>query len=256
MKTKDRFIMLPIFMLLVTVASTLWAAAPSVVYRTDVRPPTVLSDGSPGIFSTGFREWGENDDLEQHVDGSSLGREGADGSAFVATTTDLQFATGRFFTSLGAEFYVYEIRPTDNFYGVILTFESWGRSDAYYRELAEDYRFQAEYAAFGGIASDQIIRATRYTVVNGQAVRGNTVNNPSYQPAATVANGNPYPHRPPATNIWNPTVHCATSSSTHMSFGGKATNNAESVPFDEKMKSCYRQLSVMPAISVMMFTDQ
>jgi len=256
MKPNNTFAALFAIMLL-TAASALWAAAPSTVYRTDYRPPVRTEDGRPGIFSTGFHPWGENDNLVEHVEGTSLGIEGASGSAFVGTTTSLQFATSRFFTSLGeTEFYVYEVRPTDNFYSVVLSFESWARSDPDYNDLLEDFSYQAEYAAFGGIAAEQILRATRYRVVNGQIIRFETVENPSYQRGATVANDGSYPYRHSSENIWNASFECARSSSSHLSLDKAAANDAESVPFDEKMKVCYRRLSSNAAISVVMSTDQ
>jgi len=249
MRTPGKIARLFILIFLLIAASTL-IASPSRVYRADTRPP----DGASGIFSTGFHPWGENDNLAQHVLGFSLGEENQFGSAFVATTADFEFATGPFFAEGRTGFWVYEIRPTNNFYSVVLSFEHYVQTDDYYQELLSDYRHQAEYAALGGIAREQIIRATYYSVENGRAVPGVSEANSSYVPDSTAANDSYYPGAGVVANPRSPILLCANN--THFDSASNLVDSADSLTFEEKLMRCYRRFSSVAPISVLLFGSE
>lgn len=131
-------------------------AAPRVVWRVDSRPPGV-------IFSNGFRESGEDDNLLASMNNATNER------AYVPTTTNPMFfhdfAHGAALTNY---IWVYEIRATGNFYNATGSIE-WVRDNpaapTRIRAVAEDtidaFRNQQEWSALGGIPREQIIRGGR-----------------------------------------------------------------------------------------------
>ncbi|EDV2568427.1 TPA: scabin-related ADP-ribosyltransferase [Salmonella enterica] len=166
-------------------------------YRSDSRAPT----GPSGIFETGFHPWGENDNLLNHVEADSLGEhDEALGSAFVATSTDVNVAFDISATEAGdgTKFYIYEVRPTDNFYSVEISFREWGRKDSGYLRALDNFGDQHEYVAFGGISREQIRKATLYQIVNGVSVSSGVEYNTHYQEITSAANLGPYPHMYPS----------------------------------------------------------
>ena len=85
------------------------------VYRTDFRDPQI-------IIANGFKCFGNNKKLLEHVDGVSCSKGTTQNSAFVATSSSEEFAR-RFGANLlwaaankRPYFYVYKIRATKNFY--------------------------------------------------------------------------------------------------------------------------------------------
>lgn len=207
-------------------------------YRSDSRPPT----GADGIFERGFHPWGENDNLLEHVQGDSLGEHGAAASsAFVATSTDSGVAIGISAAEEedGTEFYLYEIRPTNNFYSVDGSFRAWGNSDAGYRAALEDFGHQQEYVAFGGISREQVFRATLYRVVGGQPTATTTIfNNGHYENIASAASVGPYPHMYPSGDEtqFSTTYACA-NNNTSSSANGRFSLG-QSGGFYKKMQKC------------------
>ncbi|WP_423775565.1 scabin-related ADP-ribosyltransferase [Cedecea davisae] len=88
----------------------------SSVYRADIRSPD-------RVFVEGFRAWGTNTNFISHILGLS-GAIGSRNSAFIPTTSNYDIAAefareGAF--AIGQEYYVYNIRATDNMYPALDT---------------------------------------------------------------------------------------------------------------------------------------
>lgn len=206
-------------------------------YRSDSRAPT----GNDGIFNTGFIPWGENDNLLEHVEAASLGEHGGSPtSAFVATSTDSDVAVGVSASEEGdgTEFYLYEVRPTDNFYSVETSFREWGRADAGYLEALEDFGDQHEYAAFAGISSEQIRRATLYRIENGIPVPSTVINNPHYREETSAANTGPYPHMYPSGDETQFSTTYACANNTAYASANESILLGEKGGFYKKMQKC------------------
>ncbi|MDC9612631.1 hypothetical protein PSI19_01785 [Xenorhabdus khoisanae] len=206
-------------------------------YRSDSRAPT----GPGGIFEMGFHPWGENDNLLEHVEADSLGGHGgAPTSAFVATSTDSDVVVDISAAEEGdgTEFYLYEVRPTDNFYSVETSFREWGRTDSGYLEALDDFGDQHEYVAFGGISREQIRRATLYRIVNGIPVPSRIEDNAHYQEITSAANPDPYPHMYPsgAHTQFSTTYACANNTS-YSSVSRREILKSED-KFYKKMQKC------------------
>ncbi len=169
---------------------TIGAQAVDIVYRNDQRPPEI-------IFQQGFLPLGENDNILSHVEGESC-ISGTRNSVFVATTTNYGFAEnfGRDVPE-GDAFWVYSIRPTDNFYSAYTSlmhaYEDSGHE--IFRTTADTFLEQREYMAFFGVASTQIMGAWLYRS-NGLGVEPSRLSyttNPYYIEEHTDVNQNPYP---------------------------------------------------------------
>ncbi|CAI1891479.1 NAD-dependent ADP-ribosyltransferase [Serratia ficaria] len=182
------------------------------VYRSDQRAPE-------GIYREGFHALGENDNMLTHVEGESC-ISGTRDSAFVATTTSYIFAE-RFSwdVRVGEPFWVYSIRPTNNFYSVFssLIYAYNHSHNEIFRTTAETFRGQGEYAAFGGIASQQVMGAWLYRS-NGRgipATRLSYVENPDYIDDDTDVNPAPYPsyYLPTGSNSLTSCERCINSTS-------------------------------------------
>ncbi|CCW31450.1 exported hypothetical protein [Xenorhabdus nematophila F1] len=93
------------------------------VYRMDTRHPDTIFRSAGG----GFAPRGTNDDITEHVQEVIFQGETAEASIFVATSANRDWAIewGVYFQDGDEEeFYIYDIRPTSNFYSVILTFQA------------------------------------------------------------------------------------------------------------------------------------
>ncbi|MDE9553291.1 hypothetical protein KKJ06_20080 [Xenorhabdus bovienii] len=206
-------------------------------YRADSRAPT----GTDGIFDMGFHPWEENDNLLEHVEAASLGAHGgAPTSAFVATSTDSNVAVDIYADGEGdgTVFYLYEVRPTNNFYSVETSFREWGRTDGGYLEALDDFGDQHEYVAFAGISREQIRSATLYRIENGMPVPSIVTNNPNYQEVTSAANTDPYPHMYPsgAQTQFSTTYACANSTSYSSASRSEILKPEEK--FYKKMQKC------------------
>lgn len=218
-------------------------AAPSIVYRMDKRPPSE-------IFKHGFKTWGDNDNLFEHVEGISMGITDGSGSAFVSTTSDLQYAIEFAQAVRLEEFYIYEIRATDNFYSLNITFTHFAQTDPGYNEILYNFASSNEFAAYHGISNSQIIRATLYTVQNNETLPGQVFENELYQYEVTTANSSPYNHMYPAEEetIFSGIYDCANHTYAK-------SKKRDLFPFFKKMLYCYNEsqenttpriLSVLP----------
>lgn len=222
-------------------------ASPKYVYRFDITPPS-------SIFERGFRSWGTNNSLLQHVHGTSLRREGLDGSAFVATTSDITIAIdlGRMLARVHGstyQFYVYRIRADQSFYSVPMSLEYFALHDDRYVDARDRFSRQQEYAAHGGIRREQVESATRYYMANGVPVEDGVEYNPSYQDSTTVANSEPYPDVIPydSASRYTPAFECAIreNRTDRADLGlnvedAKTDTNQDDVKFYENMLSCYK----------------
>ena len=138
---------------------------PEFVYRADRRGPKV-------VFETGFPALGNNANLLEHLSGVSCSKdEGQGTSAFVDTTASLTFAIkwGKMFDRTFEEpFYVYEIRPTKNFYDCAESLHESAKkmvreNNCYYQVYSHFmYALHVEekrWLAYGGIPTKLIVSA-------------------------------------------------------------------------------------------------
>lgn len=223
-------------------SQSLWAQ--TFFYRSDVRAPT----GPNGIFETGFHAWGENDNLLEHVQGDSLGQHGEESSAFVATSMNEYVAIDHALDELGdaygeegegegEEFYLYEIRPENNFYSVETSFREWASRDSGYVAPLNGLGYEREYAALGGIARELIYRATLYRIGEGNSYQQvEVMYNPYYVNEISEANSAPYPHMYPSSfhTQFSTAYSCAHNASSQSSRKREALADK----FYEKMQKC------------------
>lgn len=181
-----------------------WAQdPPHLVYRVDTRAPT----GRDNIFSNGFRAWGDNASVMDHVSGRSLGGEGARTSAFIATTPQ-QAAMRGLMNQLGVgyyndwyadgndgppdmpDLYVYTIRADHTFYGVNAALRDSANTNAEARTLLNHYQGINEWVALQQIPGTLIQRATRYVWQDDETgyVAADEQSNPLYREEATTGN--------------------------------------------------------------------
>lgn len=177
-----------IYLLLISIFIFLFSintnAAITTVYRADGRPPEE-------VFEKGFTAQGNNTDLVRHVLGLTVGRGG--NSAFISTSvnteTPMWFANQALTTR--EFYYVYNIRPTDNFYftsNAIYTLYGY-LNEHVPSEMRYSMSLEAEYSALSYIASSQIRSVTAYTRnSSGQTVVAYTRDNPNYIEANTHPN--------------------------------------------------------------------
>ena len=165
---------------------------PIFVYRMDYRNPT-------DIFAMGFEPLGDNDSLEDHVGGLSC-RTGTSTTAFVATTSSEEFAINwgrdRFcLHGTATEFYVYKIRATENFYSAEASLRNTGEQKNIL--LADYYKKQKEWLAFGGVPAKQIEKADIYKTpdMEGNVPYIRTETNPNYD-GTIKGRGNSEPYIP------------------------------------------------------------
>jgi Pertussis toxin, subunit 1 len=159
------------------------------MYRADSRSPE-------DIFSQGFHPAGANDDLFKHVTGESCFLGGGN-SAFVSTSSNLDFPLLMGDSEPGSVFYIYKIRPTNNFYSVYKSFLNYFQKsgNSLFHKASEIYREQNEWAAFAGISKAQIMCATSY-ISKGKDLPPTVLeilNNKNYQIGNSQANLGPYP---------------------------------------------------------------
>ena len=131
-----------------------------IFYCMNTRPPEV-------IFRTGFSSWGTNDNLAEHASGEScsrsVGQLGTRSSAFVATTSNPEFARrlARVTVSLTptGRAYIYTIRSNDNMYDLAESLRAYVPQQ---RTLAAIAAHQSEWSAYRRIQSEDIISVAIY----------------------------------------------------------------------------------------------
>jgi pertussis toxin subunit 1 len=175
-------------------------AAPDQVFRVDDRNPSV-------IFQAGFRTWGSNSNLLEHIEGSTCNVPGtaraAEGSNYISTSQTAEAARNvarvrlrqMVDAHLAPVVWMYTIRATPAVYNVARTFEASGQTLGTGR-LQPAYRAAValnEWVVRGPITRDLIVGAQQYELVNGVVVpvRDMYLANPNYVPAATEANPGP-----------------------------------------------------------------
>ncbi|MBJ7263887.1 MAG: hypothetical protein JHC61_09225 [Burkholderiaceae bacterium] len=138
-----------------------------ILYRHDTRPPTE-------IFKDGFRAWGNNADIGDHVSGESCScsraERGARDSAYVATTANRAFAdelASRASNLSGNTIsWVYEIRSNNGMYSAEATLRA-NEPDA--NHLIRIAAYQSEWIGVGTIRREDIRGAHIYA--NGRLSR-------------------------------------------------------------------------------------
>lgn len=160
-------------------------------YRADSRGPE-------DVFINGFTSWGNNINFYAHVTGHST-EEGIQNSAFIATTASLDsamsFVKDRVLDTPGQIYYIYVIRPTNNFYSVELTVEHLYsiHNKIMHDILKETIKKEQEYAALSFIAPQQIKQADEIKYnLDTHEYEDATIDNQNYNNIATYANANPY----------------------------------------------------------------
>ncbi|WP_157879458.1 enterotoxin A family protein [Xenorhabdus poinarii] len=216
------------------------------VYRMDTRPPEEIFHPAKG----GFSPWGTNDNLVEHVQGVFDREHRATASAFVSTTTDRDFAInwGRGF---GMEiFYVYEIRPTANFYSVVRSLQrlyaQTGRRE--YWSLMNLCENQAEYVAIRGIGVTQIrgVHRFRYSENDHAYIEDDYLNNELYQNYRTEAN--PVAYIPTAqlpSEAITPETYCAMNLTASHRYSIRFAAKAHTCPFLKERRQCHDALSTI-----------
>ncbi|MBE8595207.1 enterotoxin A family protein [Xenorhabdus sp. BG5] len=218
----------------------------NIVYRMDFRPlERIIRDG-------GFRPLGMNDDIAQHVQGVEPQNE-ADRSAFVATSTDPEFVFewGADFDDEHDPFYIYDIRPTSNFYSVVssLQYLYQQTDNNEYRRLINTFGYQSEYVAVGGIDISLVRGVWEYVYDNSThyyVQSGDYIRNPSYQHDITEPNTGPYiQHSQPQNEVITAVSYCALNLSLPRYSARLVAHTSDKYPFLKKLKICNDSLSTI-----------
>ncbi|MDX7987137.1 hypothetical protein FE392_07300 [Xenorhabdus sp. 12] len=238
------------YLLFLYVVQSYAQTPPSVtrVYRMDTRNPNVIFRPAEG----GFSPAGINDNIAKHVQVASFPNPGPpeEASIFVSTSASRDFATrwGAGFLN-GETFYVYEIRPTPNFYNTTLSLQAlYDRTgNREYETLMETYEYQEEYAAREGIDVTQIYNAREfvYDPNSGGYVEGALHENQYYQDADTTVNPDPYiPTSLIPSEVIEPVTYCALNRShSHFeSYMARISKRTDKYPFLKELKECHDSL--------------
>ncbi|CAM4007800.1 enterotoxin A family protein [Xenorhabdus thuongxuanensis] len=222
------------------------------VYRMDFRPlERIIIDG-------GFLPLGTNDDIVQHVQGVDLEGSIGGNSAFVSTSTDREFAFewGADFNEAHEPFYIYDIRPTPNFYSVLLSLEYLYQQtdDSRYQNLINTFGHQAEYVALGGISIEQVYGMQEYVYDQGAGdyvERGGYIPNTLYRGVQTGPNAGPYiQHSQPQNEIITSVSYCALNLSLPRYSVRLTASTHDKYPFLKKLKICHDSLSTITFLNV------
>lgn len=211
---------------------------PKTVYRMDTRPPEV-------IFENGFENWGDETSLFEHVEGISMGLTDGTGSAYVSTTSDLNYALNFARAVRPNVFYIYEIRASNNFYSIYESFNEYANIEAGYYAIRDNFESSNEYVAYRGIPNQQIIRATEYTMNGDNVSSVRSLENNNYYHEDTHANASaapdgfaPLDRDDDYTEIY----HCANETYSN--------RNNRIRYFFEKMMYCYNESKLYSAPSI------
>ncbi|MGL5630658.1 MAG: hypothetical protein ACRDCG_02715 [Mycoplasmoidaceae bacterium] len=218
------------------------------VFRVDRRPPE-------DVFQNGFTSWGSDDDFIAHITGESnigLFRHGlAARDAFISTSETIDGAL-RFLSRQALSFnnperelfYIYAIRPTENFYSAIRTAnylsERVNNGDIHFNDEEEkeeweyilsDFMprvyYQRELMAHLRINPEQIslarrIDLTRY-INNLPTVTDDVFTNSRYVPGEAIRNASPYiQNTPPPSPETNSTIYAGDGAYNFIVTGGFA----------------------------------
>ncbi|MDX7999257.1 hypothetical protein FE394_08590 [Xenorhabdus sp. Reich] len=220
------------------------------VYRMDTRHPDTIFLPAQG----GFAPWGTNDNIVEHVQDATLQGENAEASIFVSTSAnrDWTIQWGVLFQGR-EEFYIYDIRPTFNFYSAISSFQAlYARTgDPRYFNLIDTYSAQEEYSARGGIPVTQIYgaREFHYDPDSGDYVEGEYALNRYYVDIDTAANPTPYtPISQIPREIIVPETYCALNLSMPRD-SARFNARTDKYPFLRKLKLCHDSLLTIAFLS-------
>ena len=183
-------------------SAVIWAEhPPKFVYRADLRLPS-------DVFYDGFPVLGTNDNLHEHVSGSSCGNDQSPGNtAFIDTTASRKVAIewGQILlknSRHAKQFYLYKIRATDDFYdcrqSLLETYRKLGRNeDKLLGQYLSDFsRLQPQverWLAYGNILPEQVKSATAIT---GKEESKMPIANPRFKGASTKGNPGAYIYDP------------------------------------------------------------
>lgn len=164
------------------------SAAISHVYRADMRPPEQ-------VFRDGFASFGTNTNFVDHILGLS-GVAGNRDSAFIPTSANRN-SSMRFVSdgvNVHGTYYLYDIRPTDNFYYATTTIYAIFDRAGY--RISEELRSvlsqELEYSAYGSISGSQIRGVTAYTRNSQGQLEGRYIANEYYIDSNTGPNDGNY----------------------------------------------------------------
>ncbi|MDX7992146.1 hypothetical protein [Xenorhabdus littoralis] len=220
------------------------------VYRMDSRLPDTIfrpppAEGRPA--EGGFAPRGTNDNIAEHVQEVTFQGEVAESSIFVATSANRDWTI-----HWGADFqderpfYIYDIRPTSNFYSAILSFQAlYARTgNRQYLNLINTYSEQEEYPARGGISVTQIYgaREFHYDSDIDDYVEGEYTLNRYYVDIDTAANPGPYtPISQIPREIIVPETYCALNLSMPRD-SARFNARTDKYPFLRKLRLCHDSL--------------
>ncbi|MEX0445144.1 enterotoxin A family protein [Xenorhabdus sp. SGI246] len=221
------------------------------VYRMDTRPPERIFRTTGG----GFSPWGTNNNIVEHVQEYGDIEHAAAASAFVSTTANEEVAIdwGVNFENRQT-FYIYDIRPTTNFYSVILSLQNLyaQTGNTNYLRLINVYEDQEEYVAIRGIAVTQIRGAQEflYDWVSNAYVEGDYISNRVYQDLETTANVGPYISSTQLPReVVTTETYCALNLSTFSRRYDRLAASTHTYPFLRKWKQCHDGLSITAFLS-------
>lgn len=160
---------------------------PVILYRIDNRTPDL-------VFNNGISSWGWNENVVDHIDGTSI----EDRSSIYVSTTESMNVINRMALSFirgnsANDYWVYEIRPTSNFYSIFNSIaqaiSSTNDDDlrTNYISLRDTIAWEREWAAVRHILYDQVISARSIHLnANNQIVLGERRYNLAYREATPV----------------------------------------------------------------------
>lgn len=116
-------------------------------------------------FRIGFIPSGNNDNMYEHIRGTSC-FEGNASSAFISTTSSESMAhiMAETNTPEGMIYYMYMIRPTNNFFNSVSSLRAAfvRTGDIRFEQTISDYMHEQEWLALGTIETEQIHSARAY----------------------------------------------------------------------------------------------
>ncbi|CAK7193074.1 Pertussis toxin subunit 1 [Commensalibacter sp. Nvir] len=175
------------------ISSSAYAISYRQVYRADTLTPDI-------VFQKGLQPPGNNMNLEYHVTGWSSSRYDSivRNSAFVSTASTITLPINliRDIIQPGQYYYLYDIRPTDNFYSVSLSMRDLAEFQhvTLSPELIERMDQENAYVSYGGVPPSLIERAEIFYRDPGtdQIENVGVRTNPNYVDADTRTNENPF----------------------------------------------------------------
>lgn len=207
----------------------IYAMPVSKVYRADSRPPSE-------VFSSGFHAWGTNINFNAHILGVS-GRRGSRNSAFIPTTSIVNranaFAIDLLNVSRDRRSYVYNIRPTANFYSASTTM--YYIYDESKKRVPDDVRSvlveEQEYSAYQHIPPELIESVTIHERLSDNTISTSIVRNMNYRPDNTTSNEEPFTTRPPGSNHYELTSRpVLIMGLSGVSINNEMPNNSSTLP--------------------------